>query len=361
MKKIILSLTTLIITLNLGCDNDDTTSASDFDVNLMFSDLTHNNIIPTIANFVTEANALQTAASNYTSTTTIANLEILRQQWKLTALVYEKTYTYNIGSAKDQFVHNSIYNWPTVPRSVEYFITENNTIDEALMLTISPQVKSLAALEYLLFADDLASTNAAFLASEKRRDYLRLSSIYVTSRANLLFSIWDSSGENYASTFLANSGSGISSSLNLYYNGLYNTIDVTKTTKVGKPAGLEKSDVVNPELTQAFYSNTSLAIIEANIKTVELAYFGSTNTLGLDDYVLSISKNATLNTTIQAKFTEIYAAIDAIPVPLDEAVTSNHTEVEILHTKLNELQVLFAVDVQSILSIIITTTDTDGD
>ncbi|MBO0590047.1 imelysin family protein [Cellulophaga sp. E16_2] len=361
MKKIILSLITLTIILNLGCNNDDNTSESNFDLDLMFSDVAQNIILPTIANFVTEANALQIAATNYTTNTTEANLESLREEWKRTAIIYEKTYTYNFGSAKDQFVHNSIYNWPTVPRSVEYFISENNTIDDALMLTISPQVKSLAALEYLLFADDLATTNTAFLASEKRRNYLRLSSSYVTSRANLLFSIWDSSGENYTSTFLENSGSGISSSLNLYYNGLYNTIDVTKTTKVGKPAGLEKSDVVNPELTQAFYSNTSLAIIEANMKTVELAYFGSANTLGLDDYVQSISKSTTLNTTIQAKFTEIYAAIKAIPVPLAEAVTSNHTEVQTLHTKLNELQVLFAVDVQSILSIIITTTDTDGD
>lgn len=52
---------------------------------------------------------------------------------------------------------------------------------------------------------------------------------------------------------------------------------------------------------------------------------------------------------------------NTIPVPLHQAIDTNYTVVQQLHLKLNDLRVLFAVDVRSILSITITSTDNDGD
>ena len=80
----------------------------------------------------------------------------------------------------------------------------------------------------------------------------------------------------------------------------------------------------------------------------------------IDDDVFSIKNNNKLNYAIQNKVTEIYAALDAITLPLDEAVNQNSNDIAFLHSKFEDLRILFTVDVRSILSIIITT-DTDGD
>ena len=131
-------------------------------------------------------------------------------------------------------------------------------------------------------------------------------------------------------------------------------------TKVGKPAGLENSAVINPELTQAYFSNTSLDIIKANMESIEKAYYNPSG-LGINDYVFSIIGNNDLNDLVQIKINEVKAAVDSVPGNLYDAVITHPTEVENLHTKLEELRILFAVDLQSILSIVITSTDNDGD
>ncbi|MUU79788.1 imelysin family protein [Winogradskyella endarachnes] len=358
MKKLSFILTfSLLLCFNCNSNDD---SNDGFKVNTLLEDLTNQQIIPSIDAFVNASNSFEIAIHNYIDNPTTSNLEIARNEWQLTAIAYEKTYVHHIGSARDQFIHTSIYNWPTVEGAIEFFISDNDTIDEAFMATISAQAKSLAAIEYLLFAEDEATTNTSFIDSEKRRNYLSLSAAYLTSRAEKLQDIWSTTGENYATTFINSDDSGIQGSFNQYYNGIHNALDVTKTTKVGKPAGLENSQVINPELTQAYYSETSKALVQASIESVETAYFNLEG-IGVDDYVFSITNTTDLNDAIQNKINEIYVALNAITIPLNEAVEQNHDLVEDLHSKLEELRILFAVDVRSILSIVITTTDTDGD
>ncbi|WP_179338395.1 imelysin family protein [Winogradskyella ludwigii] len=358
MKKTALFLTIALL-LFVNCNSNDD-SNNGFKIKTLLTDLTNQQIIPSIDTFANSSITFELAVNNYLNNTTTANLETAKAQWQVAAIAYEKTYVHHIGSARDQFIHTSIYNWPTVEGAIEFFISDNDTIDENFMSTISSQAKSLAALEYLLFAEDASTTNQSFLDSEKRRNYLRLSSAYLTSRAERLKEIWSTSGDDFATSFSNNDDSGIQGSFNQYYNGIHNALDVTKTTKVGKPAGLENSQVINSELTQAYYSGTSKALVLASIESVETAYFNPSG-LGLDDYVFSITNTTDLNDAIQNKINEIYAALNAITTPLSEAVVQNHSQVEDLHSKLEDLRILFAVDVRSILSIVITTTDTDGD
>ncbi len=81
--------------------------------------------------------------------------------------------------------------------------------------------------------------------------------------------MWDESGERYINVFINSQAIGIEGSFNRLYNGLFNLIDTAKVTKIGKPAGLENSENTNPELTQAYFSTSSLDIIRVNIQSVE--------------------------------------------------------------------------------------------
>ncbi len=344
----------------IACDSDDNTSSDAFNVQNLLRDQVDQHILPSIADFVNEANTLQTSINTYINAPNVTTLSAAKQQWKTTTLAYEKTYTYHIGVVRDRFLHTIIYNWPITTEVIEFVIEDNTEITESLFNSLSTRSKSIAAMEYLLFKADDTSVNAEFLNSEKRRTYLKLCSEYLLEQALRLQNIWIASGENYASTFINNNATGIDSSFSLFFNGLHNLIDTDKVTKIGKPAGLENSQVINPELAQAFHSRASLEIVAINIQTLEDSYF-NTQGLGLNDYVASISGGDELNGLIQSKINEVQVAIDAIPVSLYDAVTNNHELVEQLHIKLEALRVLFAVDLQSRLSVVITSTDNDGD
>ncbi|MEM8847258.1 MAG: imelysin family protein, partial [Bacteroidota bacterium] len=338
---------------------DDDMGAEEFEVPLLLADVTNSLILPTITDFNVEASRFNDLTDTYLGDPNETNFEALRDQWIQTALAYEKTYVFHIGIARDRFLNRAIYNWPTVTNAIEEFIA-NNEVTEETVESLSPQIKALAGIEYLLFKGDVATTNQEFLDDEKRREYLRLSVEFLIFQADRLLSIWESSGEDYANTFINSNDTGVRASFNLFFNGLNNAVDVGKVTKIGKPGGLETSDIPNPDIVQAPFSNISLDLLEVSMEMVEEAFFaeGITN---ISDYILFILKEDSLNNDIQTKIDEVQEAIEAINVSLELAVNDNAAEVENLHTKLTELGILLTVDARSTLSIIITSTDNDGD
>ena len=359
MKNIYKALL-LICLFALSCNSDDDQQEDvAFNVMGLLEDVTNYQILPSVANFETESNTLNTTIVTYLNTLTEANLNLAKDQWKITAKAYANIYAFNIGTIRDQFMHLALYNWPTLPSALENVINDNDAITEELLATKSPQIKTLSALEYLLFNADSNTVNTQFVDDVKRQDYLKYTALDLKSQSERLLGLWNSPG-NYATTFIDNNDTGIRDSFNRLYNGLYNLIDTGKVTKIGKPAGLENSQINNPELTQAYFSSLSLTILKENINSVKNVYF-NTEGLGIDDYVYHIIKNNDLNQAVDNKINDIQNAIDAIPVPLYDAITSHPDLVTHLHTELDALGILFSVDVRSILSIIITSTDNDGD
>ncbi|WP_298423672.1 imelysin family protein [uncultured Kordia sp.] len=364
MKNIYKIGTVFIVLMIWACASDDnsaTTEMLDFQVETLLRDVTNNHIITNVARFSNQVNILELEINNYVANPTESQLTAVRNQWKLAAQAYGKIYAFNIGQVRDQFMHQALYNWPITTTAVENFISDPVEITEAYVENLSPQAKTLSALEYLLFkTTDVATTNIEYINSENRRKYLEFTSKELKTQATRLVNIWSVSGDNYSTTFINNTNTGIQGSFNLLYNGLYNLIDTGKVTKIGKPAGLENSQNTNPELTQAYFSNTSLAILMKNIESVEEVYF-NTQGLSIANYVSHVADNEILNTAVQTKINEVKTAINTIQIPLFDAITSNHDQVTTLYEKLNELGILFSVDVRSVLSITITSTDNDGD
>ncbi|MEM9078109.1 MAG: imelysin family protein [Bacteroidota bacterium] len=378
MKKINLILLYIITGLFVGCGGsddppmetpddtiddvgtvDDDMGVEEFDLPMLLADVTNSLILATITDFNDEASTFKNAVDTYLSEPNEVNFEALRAQWIVTTLAYEKTYVFHIGVARDRFLDRAIYNWPTVASAIEEFIA-NNEVTEETIAPLSPQIKALAGIEYLLFKGDVASTNQEFLDDEKRREYLRLSIDFLVFQADRLLAIWSSEGEDYATTFINSEDTGVRASFNLFFNGLNNAVDVAKVTKIGKPGGLETSDIPNPDIVQAPFSNISLDLLSVSVEMVEAAFFADDIT-NVSDYIFFILQENSLNDDLQAKIDEVQAAIDAITISLELAVTDNTAEVENLHTKLTELGILLTVDARSVLSIIITSTDNDGD
>jgi|GEM_PF-2609940 len=345
----------------LTCNKDDDGNTSEgFQVQHLITDLTNTRILPELNVFHTEVLALKQSIESYNSDKSESQLDAIRTQWKTTASAYGNIYGYNIGIAKAQNLDKALFSWPTTPSAIENFLNANSTISESDFSALSPQIKTLSALDYLLFEDDLTLTNTKFTTEDNRMQYLQFTVNELAFQSNRLLEIWQPSGSDYAHNFINNSSSGIEGSFNLFFNGFYNLIDNGKITKIGKPAGLENSQNTNPDLVQARYSGYSLSILRENINSLESVYFNDSG-LGISDYVFAITNNQELNELVQGKINEVKTAIDLIPTSLAEAINTNPQLVSTLHSKLNDLRIIFAVDLRSTLSIIITVTDNDGD
>ncbi|WP_299385229.1 imelysin family protein [uncultured Lacinutrix sp.] len=350
----------LLLLLIFSCNSDNNQEQeATFNVMQLLDDVTNQQILPSVDTFTAESITLNATVQTYLTTYTETDLNLARNQWRVTAKAYGKIYAFNIGDVRDQFMHLALYNWPTLPSALENVITNNDAITEELVASLSPQIKTLSGLEYLLFGSDATTLNAQFINSVKRQNYLKFTAIEFEFQAKRLQGIWNTPG-NYATAFIDNNETGIRDSFNRLFNGLNNLIDTAKITKIGKPAGLENSQATNPDQSQAYFSSLSLSILKENINSVEEVYF-NTEGVGIDDYTYHVIKNNDLNLAIQNKINDVQNAIDAIPVPLFDAITSHPNQVETLHTELDALGILFSVDVRSILSIIITSTDNDGD
>lgn len=351
----------LVFFIILGCNTkDENKSSESFNVSDLLSDLTRYQIIPTVDNFNEQAVRLNTIIEAYLSNPNEDEFLKIKNQWKLTTLAYEKVYAFNIGNVRSQFLHEAIYLWPIATNSIEDILQKTPQIDENAIAALSPSIKSIAALEYLLFKSGTTETNTEFISSENRQNYLKYAALNIQQQSERIQNIWSTSGENYSDEFINSNENGIQGSFNKYFNGLYNLIDTGKVSKIGKPSGLENSPVINPLLSQAFRSDLSLPILKENMVILERAYFNPEG-LGINDYVTYIRRNDDLNLLIQEKISEVKLAIEAIPVPFFDAITSHYSLVEDLHTKLKELLIIFSTDLRSTLSIVITSTDNDGD
>lgn len=338
---------------------DDSEEDSSFNVEALLEDVVNSDITPSTNTFLAEVITLNTNIASFSTALDVESLVVAQDQWKKTALAYGDIHVFNIGEVRGKYLNLALYNWPTLPSAIENILAGENDITQDYVSGLSPQIKTLSALEYLLFGEENETLVTNYTNSVKRVNYLKYVASDLETQANRLPEIWGAP-TNYGDTFIEDKGTGINGSFNLLYNGLYNLIDTGKVTKIGKPAGLENSSNTDPEITQAFYSNTSLEILRRNILSIKNVYF-KTNGLGISDYVYAIAENNTVNNAIDNKITNVIAAIDVIPTNLFDAITDNHDDVTTLHEQLEDLRVLFGVDVQSILSITITSTDNDGD
>lgn len=325
------------------------------------SNIALNNISPTISIFNEVVEQLDVLIESYFYSSDLDTLIAICDQWKIAAVTYESVYAFNIGEVRDQYLHLALNNWPCQSSSFEYVINSDDVLDFEYIQNMGSKIKSLSTLEYLLFNDSVENTHEMFQISSRRLLYLKLISNELHLNAVRLSSVWSSLGEGrYLDIFIRNEGSGINESFNLFFNGIYNMIDTAKVTKVGKPSGLENSKIKIPETVQAYYSEFSLELIKTDIAILRDVYFSDSG-FGISDLVKAIHTDNSINNDILNTLNQIDHTLANFQFSLSESIVQNDPEIETLHKQLETLSILLSVDLRSILSVIITSTDNDGD
>ncbi len=357
------------LTALAGCGSNDGDSGpkTEYDRQAMLTNYADNLIIPAYQEFRKEAGEMATAITAFTTNPSATTLADARKEYREAYLAWQDVSVYEFGPADELMLRSNLNIYPTTTSQIENNISSGNY---NLETTANLSAKGFPAIDYLLYgqATEAAvveryttATNAA-----NRRKYLQDITIQIKEAADATHTAWTTG--NTAKSFKETGGTAVGSSIGYLVNQFNFEVDLTKRAKVGIPSGRFSAGNPIPDRVEAYYSNTSLALLERNLKALKATFMGQSatgaNGPGLDDYLDHVGakySNKNLSEAIIQQFDAALAATAAVPAPMAQAVTSHPQAVTKLYDELQKLIVLTKTDMPAALGVTITYNDNDGD
>ncbi|WP_048920198.1 imelysin family protein [Rufibacter radiotolerans] len=349
--------------------SEEVTPGSEYDRKAMLTNYADNLIIPGYQKFKAETDGMANAITAFTASPSVTTLAAARKEYQEAYQAWQEVSLYEFGPADEQMLRTNLNIFPTTTSQIESNISAGSY---NLQTTANLSAKGFPALDYLLYgqASEAAvvdqyttATNAA-----NRKKYLQDLTTLVKQAADVTYTGWTTG--SYAKNFKESGGTAVGSAVGNLVNQFNFEIDLSKRTKVGIPAGKFTAGTPQPERVEAYYSHTSLALLERNLNAQKAIFLGQTaagvNGPGLDDYLNHVDaakkyNGLTLAEVINQQFNAALTALAAVPAPLDQAVNSNLPAVNKLYEELQKLIILTKTDLPAALGVTITYTDNDGD
>ena len=297
-------------------------------------------ILPTYTFLAEEANQLRDLVDDFCANRTNANLIDAQQQWRLVTGLWMESELVNVrfgpGHTLGEFIRVS---WSRGEHA------DTNDIEARISDARTPAAneRGLEGIEYLLFGD--LEESAAILDAyedamgDRRCDYLEaiVSSLY--EDLDKILTGWESTGGDYIGEW-----NSAGQSTNTTYRSVQSVVD-------GLMSRVEFviDDLVNRKLQRVNWkggepdmwrSGNTIANSQHHFAAAEMIYLGidrgdvlldldaylqqraGSGAFGIDDY-LRETGDSQLDIEIRGQFDVTFAALEAIPVPLREAVSSD--------------------------------------
>jgi uncharacterized protein len=367
MKKLPSVLSFVSLMLILGLSQVATIGAQDsFDRHAMLQSLVDNVILPGYQNFVDASTELETSLTSLSTDPSLENLELAQSAWRNASNTWEEISFMSI-NIDLMALHNQVDKRPINEILMLRRIEATELMDVDFVTSLGSNQKGLPAIEYFLF--DPSLSNEALLQALQDNEaalpfILALSqSLHLT--AQNLYNYWSPEGQNFAGSFVAadQEGGDAQSSINILVNELFSVFTNILDMGLGRPAGLVAESELRPDLDYAARSGQSLNAIEHKLIGLQRLFNGAEQ-IGFDDYLNFLGSEYSgrpLSEEINARFDAAIAAIQAIELPLYQAVVDEHEAVVAAYVAVQTLYVPIRVDLSSHLSILVTFSDQDGD
>jgi len=374
----------LLVSINSSCkkpENAALTAFNNFNRSGMLTNIGNNIIIPSYTAFTQKADSLYWATERFTANPTAGTLDTLQHQWLQANFAWKSCELFDFGPAYNNGNNNNIQ---------MSFLVNSTFIEETINKTPVPydstfipkpnlnlDIRGISALEYLLFdpvngnTTILSNYTANSAASSQRLNYLLGLAQDIHTNAHSILTAWAPSGGNYIQTFISANGNDQNSSIGFLVNQIVAFADYIKNDKIGDPLGEQNNSLTNPACStcvETFYSNHAFASITTNYQSINNVFFGIGNNgvkgLGFDSLLNVLNSTVgseLLSKAVQGKMDTINIEINAFNVPLQQAVTSDASQVTTLFNSSKQLLVLLKIDMVNSLGVILTTTDNDGD
>jgi predicted lipoprotein len=322
-------------------------------------------IVPLYGEFEGRSRELEASIDTLCSAPTEQALAAARMAWTLARKPFKRAEVFAFGPySRPEFrIGPKIDSWPARPDDVEEWLASGDPVDPATLATLGVWHKGLPVIEYFLYSPEADSTGA--LGDARRCEYLRSTATELVNRAVEIHMAWAPEGGNFADQL---SGAGRTSTawrtlrdaFSEVVNRMGFTLENVRRDKLGGPLG-EATGTANPDAAESRFSGRSLSDILDNLAGIEVLYFGDSaaNLPGLTTYVAERGEN--FDEPFRSGLSAARAALDAIGMPLTEAVTTEPERVREASARLADLQRLIQVELISALGLSLNFNDNDGD
>ncbi|MBB5017338.1 hypothetical protein HNQ59_000602 [Chitinivorax tropicus] len=294
-----------------------------------------------------------------------ASLGKLRKAWLQTARAWAAMEVFQIGPVIERRTARQINGWPVRMKLLQPLL-EGGELGPNRIDRTGSAGKGLPAMEYLLHPD--RQTDAAVIRSLKGRHCQVLMALAdgVLREAKGIQQDWRGPDGGFARQLrqagqlqegaFASDTQALGDVVNLLIAG----IDYVRLRKLEKP--LEKSsDEVALDRLEAWRSDASLALMEANLAGFEQVFFGGrAGRVGLDDYLLGIEKPVLVR-RVREQLDTARAALRSIGMPMSQALTAVPERVKAAQQAVRQLQRLLENDLAEALQVDLSFNANDGD
>ena len=364
-----IALTSGLAVALMCCHEPDSEPEQDtFDREGMLTHYADNIIVPRYVNFENAVNGLNWQTEAFIADPTESNLAAVKAAWKASVLSWQRCAMFEFGPAANILLQTSSNVYPADTQQVEANIMSGiYDLDSVENLA----AKGLPALDYLLFKDTPESTVAAFNAGEdaqQRLDYLGAVVNLLQTQIDQVNEAWHN---GYRDEFISSTGTSVGSSLGLLLNAMNQSFETnTRMQKLGLPSGAATFSMTPlPDHVEAYFEGQSnVSFIEASMIGFEDLYLGNTESgqagIGLGEYLTSLQathNNSMLHSVIQSQFDDVFTSVELLDDPLSAFVETDQQTAISVYVEMQQLVVLWKVDMMSALGVLITYQDNDGD
>jgi predicted lipoprotein len=358
-----------------GSTGDSGDVSGTFDERPLLNSLVNDVITPTYAEFKVQAEAQHQAIGDYCSALdtgiSVSDKKLGAQNaWKATMDAWQQVEMMQFGPLlkNDDYLRNNIYSWPRISTcNVDQEVAKAMNDDGFDISTKAFQRKGLAAIEYLLFSQDLnhscqttdiegwnTLTDEDKIAA--RCDYAELAATDVITKAESVITTWqDPSALNSGAYLKASSDTELHSRLNAITDAMFYFDTRTKSDKLAKPMGIKENAcgggadnrIVCLQSLESRVSENSFANIVSNLKALKFMFEGSSadESLGFDDYLNELGEQETAQQMSQSIQTTI-DLVEGFDTSLEAALgdDAQQQQLDALHTQMQSVSSLMKQD-----------------
>lgn len=370
MKKFILGIVSFSIVCLFACDSDETSSPTvvddketpieddTYDATALLTSWVNNHIIVDYTEFAELTQDLVEAKDTFINDNSVTNLAALKSSYLTAYFYFQRIGMYNVGLADSINYYLFLNVYPTTIASVDSNIS-NGFSAKDLESVFEQPTQGFSALDYLL--NGLADTEKGTLTAltNAHLDYLSVLVDKIDSLTDQILADWN---DGYGDTFIANSGSDINGSPNVFYNALiYYFENNIRRQKIDIPAGVFTTNTFSDKIESLYDEDQSRDLLLEAFQQFESFYIGSeSDTESLSTALISIGRED-LDTAIKDQFNIAEAAISGLGKSIKEQVETNNTSVLQVRNEIQKLVNYFKLDVPSALDFSILFADNDGD
>jgi uncharacterized protein len=338
--------------------------ADSFDRSALLDHLANRVLLPAQTGFAAAADALPTALTAYCDALDGgqpgATLEAARAGWASAIDAWEAADALLVGPAAmdHKAIRDRIYSWPLlstcgVDRDTASSFTDPTSYDAATRLV---NVRSLAAIEYLLYTTETAHTCATppagwdALGADLPRARCRLALALardVATNAAALAAAWRRDGGDYVGQLVmaGQVGSTISTAqegVNRVSDAMFYVDRMVKDMKLAEPAGIAVNacgtvDAPCEREVELRYADRASTAIRINLRALREVFTGTTTATatgpGFDDFLGALG-HTDVSDRMVSKLDAAIAAADALPDSLLTALATDYAKVVAAHRAL---------------------------